>query len=129
LQRTDAACKQVEDILRKTPGIAGVTTIAGYSMLSGVSTTYNGFFFVTLKPWEERTKVEEQLRLLIARANEDLSRIPEGTAFVFPPPSIPGIGTSAGVTFLLEDRAGMDVNFLAKQTKKFIEAAEKRPEV
>ena len=129
LQRTTAACQRVLETLQKVPGIQDVTSIAGYSMLSGVSTTYNGFFFITLKPWEERTKVEEQLRLLIARANEDLSKMPEGTAFLFPPPSIPGIGTSAGVTFLLEDRAGMDVNFLAKQTKKFIEAAEKRPEV
>ena len=129
LQRTAAACQRVQEILRKVPGIQDVTSIAGYSMLSGVSTTYNGFFFVTLKPWDERTKVEEQLRLMIARANQDLSKIPEGTAFVFPPPSIPGIGNSAGVTLLLEDRAGMDVNFLAQQTKKFIEAAAKRPEV
>ena len=129
LQRTASACQRVQEILRKVPGIQDVTSIAGYSMLSGVSTTYNGFFFVTLKPWDERTKVEEQLRLMIARANQDLSKIPEGTAFVFPPPSIPGIGNSAGVTFLLEDHAGMDVNFLAQQTKKFIEAAAKRPEV
>jgi len=129
LQRTAAACQRVQEILQKVPGIQDVTSIAGYSMLSGVSTTYNGFFFVTLKPWDERTKVEEQLRLMIARANQDLSKIPEGTAFVFPPPSIPGIGNSAGVTFLLEDRAGMDVNFLAQQTKKFIESAAKRPEV
>jgi HAE1 family hydrophobic/amphiphilic exporter-1 len=33
------------------------------------------------------------------------------------------------VTFLLEDRAGMDVDFLARQTKKFMEAARKRPEI
>ena len=129
LQRTAAACQRVQEILQNVPGIQDVTSIAGYSMLSGVSTTYNGFFFVTLKPWKERKTSEEQLRLMIARANEDLSKIPEGTAFVFPPPDIPGIGTSAGVTFLLEDRAGMDVNFLAQQTKKFIEAAAKRPEV
>ncbi|HYY30005.1 MAG TPA: efflux RND transporter permease subunit, partial [Chthoniobacterales bacterium] len=129
LQRTEAACRRVQEILQNVPGIQDVTSIAGYSLLSDVSTTYNGFFFVTLKPWEERKKVEEQLRLMIARANEDLSKIPEGTAFVFPPPDIPGIGTSGGVTFLLEDRAGMDVNFLAQQTKKFIDAASKRPEV
>jgi HAE1 family hydrophobic/amphiphilic exporter-1 len=129
LQRTAAACQRVQKILQNVPGIQDVTSIAGYSMLSGVSTTYSGFFFVTLKPWEERKKAEEQLRWMIARANEDLSKIPEGTAFVFPPPDIPGIGTSAGVTFLLEDRAGMDPNFLAQQTKKFIEAAAKRPEI
>jgi len=33
------------------------------------------------------------------------------------------------VTFLLEDRAGLDVDFLGQQTQKFIEAARKRPEI
>jgi HAE1 family hydrophobic/amphiphilic exporter-1 len=129
LQRTSAASKQVEDILRGIPGVQDVTSIAGYSMLSGVSTTYNGFFFVNLKPWKKRETTDEQLRLMIAHANEALAKLPEGIAFVFPPPSIPGIGTSGGVTFLLEDRAGMDVRFLARQTQKFIEAAAKRPEI
>jgi hydrophobic/amphiphilic exporter-1 (mainly G- bacteria), HAE1 family len=129
LQRTTAVCKQVEDILRQTPGVEGVTTIAGYSMLSGVSTTYNGFFFVTLKPWEERKDIEEKLRAVLGHANQALAKIPDGIAFVFPPPSIPGIGTSGGVTFLLEDRTGMDVNFLGQQTQKFIAEAAKRPEI
>lgn len=129
MQRTAAASKQVEDILRKTPGVQGVTTIAGFSLLSGVSTTYNGFFFVTLKPWKKRTSTEEHLRAILGNANQSLAKIPEGIAFVFPPPSIPGIGTSGGVTFLLEDRAGMDVNFLNQQTQKFMEAARKRPEI
>src|ERR1700720_850042 len=129
LQRTDAACKQVEDILRKTPGVQGVTTIAGFSLLSGVSTTYNGFFFVTLKPWKKRTSTEEHLRAILENANQSLTKIPEGIAFVFPPPAIPGIGASGGVTFLLEDRAGMDVDFLGRQTKKFMEEARKRPEI
>jgi HAE1 family hydrophobic/amphiphilic exporter-1 len=129
LQRTTAASEQVEDILRKTPGVQDVTTIAGFSLLSGVSTTYNGFFFVTLKPWKKRVSTEEHLRAILENANRSLAKIPEGIAFVFPPPAIPGIGTSGGVTFLLEDRAGMDVNFLGQQTQKFIEAARRRPEI
>src|SRR3984885_9293834 len=129
LQRTTAACKQVEDILRKTPGVQAVTTIAGFSLLSGVSTTYNGFFFVTLKPWKKRTATQEQLRAILGGANQELAKIPEGIAFVFPPPSIPGIGTSGGVTFLLEDRVGLDVSYLGKQTQKFMEEARKRPEI
>jgi hydrophobic/amphiphilic exporter-1 (mainly G- bacteria), HAE1 family len=96
LQRTTAACRQVEEILRKTPGIQDITTIAGFSLLSGVSTTYNGFFFVTLKPWKKREAIEEQLRAIVGNANQSLSKIPEGIAFVFPPPAIPGIGTSGG---------------------------------
>lgn len=129
LQRTDAASQKVSDILRSTPGVQDVTAIAGYSMLSGVNTTYNGFFFVSLKPWETRTAVEEQLRAMMRNADEALGKIPDGIAFVFPPPSIPGIGTSGGVTFILEDRAGMPVEFLARQTRRFIEAAQQRPEL
>src|ERR1700688_2782746 len=129
LQSTTDANSQVTDILRKTPGVQDVTSISGFSLLSGVNTTYNGFFFVTLKPWKKRSDVEQQLRAMIANANGILAKLPEGTAFVFPPPSIPGIGASGGVTFLLEDRAGMDVDFLGQQTKKFIEAARKRPEI
>jgi HAE1 family hydrophobic/amphiphilic exporter-1 len=82
-----------------------------------------------LKPWKKRAEVAEQLRAMMTNANGALAKIPEGTAFVFPPPAVPGIGASGGVTFLLEDRAGMDVDFLGQQTQKFIEAARKRPEI
>src|SRR6202166_4680267 len=129
LQRTADATKQVTDILRNTPGVQDVTSISGFSLLSGVNTTYSGFFFVTLKPWKKRDDVQEQLRAMMANANRALAKIPEGTAFVFLPPAIPGIGASGGVTFLLEDRAGMNVDFLGQQTQKFIEAARKRPEI
>jgi multidrug efflux pump len=129
LERTDEAAKNVEDILLKTPGIEKVTTISGYSLLSSVTDTYHAFFFVTLKEWKERKSPEEHVEHIIASANRALTSIPEGRAFVFPPPAIPGIGTSGGVTFMLEDRSGQDVPFLAAQTKAFVEEASKRPEI
>src|SRR5271170_5669853 len=45
LERTDAAAKKVEDILMHTPGVEKVTSISGFSLLSTVYSTYNGFFF------------------------------------------------------------------------------------
>ena len=129
LQRTSAACKKVEDILRNTPGVEYVTTIAGFSLLSQVNTTYNGFFFVSLKSWDERTSPQEQINAIMMRANQALAKIPDGIAFTFPPPAIPGIGTSGGVVAVLEDVAGMPVDFLAQNTQKFIEAVRQRPEI
>ena len=41
--------------------------------------------------------------------NQELSKLPDGFAFSFSPPAIPGVGTSGGFTFVLEDRAGKDV--------------------
>ena len=48
--------------------------------------------------------------------NQELSKLPDGFALSFPPPAIPGVGTSGGFTFVLEDRAGKDVPFLAEQS-------------
>ena len=41
----------------------------------------------------------------------------------------PGVGTAGGFTFILEDRSGGDVQFLAKNLNTFLEAARKRPEI
>jgi hydrophobic/amphiphilic exporter-1 (mainly G- bacteria), HAE1 family len=129
LERTDDAAKKAEEILLKIPGVEKVTTVSGYSLLSTVTSTYNAFFFVTLKEWKERKSPEEHIQHIIAAANRGLTALPEGRAFVFPPPAIPGIGTSGGVTFMLEDRSGQDVQFLAEKTKFFMQEAAKRPEI
>jgi multidrug efflux pump len=129
LQRTTEAVKDVEKITMATPGVAHCTSVIGYSMLSGVVNTYSGFFFVTLKPWAERTNPEEKYGRLLQGLNAKLSKMPQGVAFAFSPPAIPGIGSSGGVTFLLQDRAGKDIAFLFQNVQKFLGAAVKRPEI
>ena len=129
LERTDQVCHEIEDFLSKTPGVQYSTSVIGFSLLSLVQNTYSAFFFVTFKPWSERTKPEEQYTAIKARLNQYLGSLSEGIAFAFPPPAIPGVGTSGGFTFMLEDRAGKDVSFLAKNVKTFLDAAHKRPEL
>jgi len=129
LQRTDTATRGVEKFLASTPGVQFSTSVIGFSLLSYVRTSYNAFFFVTLKPWDERTTRAEQFQEIKARLNRELSRLPEGTVFSFSPPAIPGVGTSGGFTFVLEDRAGNDVQFLANNLNTFLTAARKRPEI
>ena len=129
LNRTDAAAKQIERILRHTPGVRYVTSVIGFSLLSYVQASNNAFFFVTLQPWNDRTKLSEQVRAIEFRLNKELSRLPQGTAFSFSPPAIPGVGTSGGFTFVLEDRAGHGIPYLAQNLAKFLAAARKRPEI
>jgi hydrophobic/amphiphilic exporter-1 (mainly G- bacteria), HAE1 family len=129
LERTDQACRKIEDFLSKTPGVQYTTSVIGFSLLSLVQNTYSAFFFVTFKPWSERTKPEEQYTAIKARINQYLGSLSEGIAFAFPPPAIPGVGTSGGFTFMLEDRSGKDVAFLAQNLKTFLDAARKRPEL
>jgi HAE1 family hydrophobic/amphiphilic exporter-1 len=129
LERTTAVAADVEKILANTPGVQYSTSVVGFSLLSFVRTSYNAFFFVTLKPWDQRTTRAEQFQAIKAHLNRELSRLPEAIAFSFSPPAIPGVGTSGGFTFVLEDRAGNDVQFLAKNLATFFEAARKRPEI
>ncbi|MGA8043738.1 MAG: efflux RND transporter permease subunit, partial [Terracidiphilus sp.] len=129
LQRTSEAARQVEDLILKTPGVEHVSSVVGYNMLSGVNSTFNAFFFVSFKPWEERKSKEESYEAIKANINRALSGVTSGIAFSFPPPAIPGVGTSGGVTFVLQDRSGKDIAFLAKNLQTFLAAARKRPEL
>jgi len=129
LPRTSEYCKRVEEILAKTPGVKYYTTVLGFSLLSQAQTTYNALFFVTLQPWNDRKKASEQLGAIRTHINKELAAMPEAQAFSFPPPSIPGVGTAGGFTFILEDRAGRDPSFLTANLDAYMAAAAKRKEL
>ena len=129
LQRTEATATQIEDMLAKTPGVQSTASVIGFSLLSLTRSSYNAFFFVTLKEWKDRKTRDEQYQFIRNSINKKLAGLPKGIAFSFSPPAIPGVGTSGGFTFILEDRSGKDVQFLADNLNKFLTAARKRPEL
>jgi HAE1 family hydrophobic/amphiphilic exporter-1 len=129
LQRTEQVTARVEDILAKTPGVQSTIAVTGFSLLSYVRTSYNAFVWIQMKDWADRTKREEQLQAVKARLNREFGRLPEAVAFSISPPAIPGVGTSGGFTFILEDRSGSDIQFLSDNLSKFMAAARQRPEI
>ena len=129
LQRNSEAARQMEDIIEKTPGVQNVSSVVGYNFLSGVATTYNSFFFITLKNWSDRKTPAESYAGIKAHLQGALSKLPAGIAFTFPPPAIPGVGNSGGFSFVLEDRSGSGSAFLVKNLQVFMESARKRPEL
>jgi HAE1 family hydrophobic/amphiphilic exporter-1 len=128
-ERTVAVCKQVEDLILSTPGVASCTTVAGFSLLSFTRNTYTATLWVSLKDWDKRTKREESYPVIKANLARKLSRVPAAIAFAFPPPAIAGVGTAGGFTMVLEDRSGRDVAFLAANVAKYMAAVRKRPEI
>jgi len=130
LERTDAVMKKVEGILEKNEAIEGFNTISGFSLLTGAYSSNMGFFFVQLKPWEERTTEEAHANGVVAALNRAFAQsIPEAGVVAFGPPAIPGLGTGAGFTMQLQDRSGGDPDYLSQQAARFMEAARKRPEI
>ena len=129
LQRTEDVLAKIQKITSAMPGVENVTTVGGFSLLSFVRASYSGFAWISMKEWGDRKARAEQFQAVKARLNAALSKLPEAVAFGFSPPAIPGIGTSGGFTFILEDRSGSDPKFLADNVDKFMAAARKRPEI
>ena len=130
LQRTDAVGRKIEKIMADTTGIAYLTNIEGFSLLTRVSASYNGFCFVSLEPWDDRAKAGLEAGALVRKLNARFSReIPDANVFAFLPPAIPGLGSSSGFSMWLQDRSGGDPDYLAQNLQKFLAAARKRPEL
>ncbi|HEY0791216.1 MAG TPA: efflux RND transporter permease subunit, partial [Chthoniobacterales bacterium] len=129
LQRTDQACRRVEAILARTPGVRYTTTTVGSSLLSGVQSTYSAFFFVMLEPWAKRTGPGQHYQEIKRRLTRELAQLPEGIAFPVSPPAIPGAGASGDIAFVLEDRSGGEPKLLTDSVRSFLKAARRRPEL
>ncbi|MGA2113162.1 MAG: efflux RND transporter permease subunit [Bryobacteraceae bacterium] len=129
LQRTEEVLAKIQKIASATPGVRDVTAVSGFSLLSFVRASYSGFVWISMKEWGDRKTRAEQFQTIKAHLNAELSRLPDAVAFGFSPPAIPGVGTSGGVTFILEDRSGADPAFLAGNLNQFMMAARKRPEI
>jgi hydrophobic/amphiphilic exporter-1 (mainly G- bacteria), HAE1 family len=129
LQRTDAVARKIDQVLLSTDGVANFVTIAGFSLLSRVTASNYGFYFIGLKPWDERGSGLD-VRTIVNRLNAGLRQaVPEATAFAVMPPSIPGLGTQGGFSFWLQDRSGGSLEFLSANLQKFLDAARRRPEL
>ena len=124
-QRTDAAQQKITDALAEDRRASRASSRStDFSLLTQVQSTNSGFFFVSLKPWDMRKTKQEQLEYIQSQLQKQLAANPDGIAFAFPPPSIPGIGTSGGVTMILEDRSGGDdPTMLTKNVFAFLGAA------
>jgi HAE1 family hydrophobic/amphiphilic exporter-1 len=128
LNRTTEVMREAGKIIQETPGVEYVSGVAGYSMLSQADTTQDAFFFISLKPWDERNTPQTEYFGLIAELNKRIATVTGGLGYVFSPPPIPGIGTAGGVTFMLQDRSGKGTAYLAENARKFQEIVSKRPE-
>jgi hydrophobe/amphiphile efflux-1 (HAE1) family protein len=130
LERTNAAVAQLTKIASETPGVAGVASLSGFNLLTGLSTSYNSTSFIRLKPWGERTEpgqtAADVVRILQGRLN---SEIREASALVLNPPPIRGLGTTGGFDFILQDRTGGDPKQFSQVLQNLVNAARKRPEL
>ena len=130
LERTNAAMTEVTRLAREVPGVGGTVYISGFNLLTGQAVSYNGTAFIRLQPWDQRKtpaeSVDNVLRTLTGRLNREIR---DANVLVLNPPPIPGLGTSSGFTFVLQDRGGADAAQLSQVLQSLLAEARKRPEI
>jgi hydrophobe/amphiphile efflux-1 (HAE1) family protein len=128
LERTDAVAKQVRDILKNTPGVDIVGSISGLNFLTQAAQSNSAVEFAILKPWDQRTP-EQGASNIVASVRPKLLGLPGAIALSFDPPSIPGLGTTGGFEFQVEDLTGRGSVALNDVTQALIAEARKQPEL
>ncbi|TIU93349.1 MAG: efflux RND transporter permease subunit, partial [Mesorhizobium sp.] len=128
LERTDAVAQKARDILQNTPGVDIVGSISGLNFLTSAAQSNSAVEFAILKPWDERGP-DQNASKLVAEVRNKLLQIPEAFALSFDPPSIPGLGTTGGFEFQVEDLSGRGSAALNEVTQALIAEARKQPEL
>ncbi|MFC7339429.1 efflux RND transporter permease subunit [Haloferula chungangensis] len=127
LDRTREVMAKVEKIVANTEGTKDCLAISGYSVIDGGASANTGFCVVTFDPWEDRSEPSLQQTALLQKIQRSLGSIQEGGAFVFPMPSLPGVGVSGGFTFMLQDKDGVGLDQLQAIAAELIASANTDP--
>ncbi|CDX59357.1 multidrug efflux system protein [Mesorhizobium plurifarium] len=128
LERTDAVAQKARDILQNTPGVDIVGSISGLNFLTSAAQSNSAVEFAILKPWDERGP-DQSASKLVEQVRGKLLQMPEAFALSFDPPSIPGLGTTGGFEFQVEDLSGRGSAALNDVTQALIAEARKQPEL
>ena len=134
LDRTQAVSEKVDAILAKIPGVATRSMLTGYSLIDGGFKTNAATFFITFTDFKERyasieTAKQQNARAILLAFYEHAKHIEEGVVLPIAPPAIPGIGTTGGFEFWIQDTAAGSPVELEAQTRAFLAKARERPEL
>jgi multidrug efflux pump len=134
LNRTSQTAALVDALFAKNPAVANRTAINGYSLIDGQYKSNVSTFFVTLKDFKERYSSVERARRENARAvlqtvHNQARSIETGVVLPVAPPAIPGIGTTGGFEFWIQDKGAGDPARLYEITQQFLARARLRPEL
>lgn len=125
-ERTEAVLEQVTDLVLEDPAVTDFISVSGFSLLGGANSN-NGMGIAVLKDWEERKDETLGLDQVIPRLSSQLWTLSQAQVMVFNPPAIPGIGTSSGFDFRLQDNQGRSVAELSQVMNGLIFEANQHP--
>ncbi len=102
-------------------GVAHTVTVSGLSFLLSANSSNFGSLFVILDPFEKRRSPDLRDEAIMARLRREWARqVKDARITVFGAPPIPGLSVAGGFKLMVEDRGGLGLPNLQKQTEKLI---------
>jgi multidrug efflux pump len=129
LDRTEDVIRRMSDIALKQPGARNAVAFPGLSINGFTNSPNSGIVFVGLQPADDRRSPELSANAIAAALNKQYGSIQEAFIAVFPPPPVQGIGTVAGFKLYIEDRGGMGLESLYKETTATLQKGNQTPDL
>jgi len=129
VDRTKAAALKIEKLVLNMPGVVGCLVLGGTDIATRTNSSNVATLIARLKPWDERESKGLSLQAILRNAQRQFGKVPEAFTFAFGLPPILGLSTTGGFQYMLEDRAGGDIQSLAQTADLIIQAAHKRKEL
>ena len=127
LERTNEVASELQKIASDIDGVASVSSLAGYEILTEGTGANTGTCLINLKSWDERKHSAEQI---IEELEEKSKALKGATIEFFQPPAVPGYGAAGGFELRLLDRSGSgDYKKMEAVNSDFVKALNKRPEL
>jgi hydrophobe/amphiphile efflux-1 (HAE1) family protein len=127
--RTSRVVAQVEKAVAKMPGVADTFAIVGFSILDSSQEPNNGFMFIRLKPFADRTTVATQVDTLIRNVFALGSQIRSANVMALNLPPIIGLSTTGGFQYQLEALEGQDPASIFSTMNGLEAAARQTPQI
>ena len=128
LSRTEAVVNKATEVILQNPSVQSVIQVNGVDFLESINVSNFGFAIAILKPWSERTTPEQQVPGIIGVIKADLDKQIEGAVSVsFNAPPIPGLGTTGGFQYQIEDINSKGPQALYDITQEFVAKAMESP--
>ncbi len=129
-QRTVNILHQVMNTLDSVPAVGHYAALGGLNAVTFATKPNSATVFIQLKPWDQRSKKSDQLFGVVATLQQKLARFKEASVVVIPPPAIPGLGNTAGFSFILEEKeAGGDIKNFERIVQNFVGEVNQRKEI
>ncbi len=130
LSRTEAVVDRATEVILRNPSVQSVIQVNGVDFLEKTNVSNFGFAIAILKPWGERTQAEQQIPGIIDVIKKDLDREIEGAVGIsFNAPPIPGLGSTGGFQYQIEDINDKGADALYEITQEFIAKADALPQI